>query len=61
MTHLLVEGDAKLYEVLQSLIFEYGLEYSWLLPMLGDWHLLKNYQIALMKPYFEAGLKELAP
>ena len=40
--------------------FEYGLEYSWLLPMLGDWHLLKNYQIAVMKPYFDAGLKELA-
>ncbi len=60
MKHLLVEGDAKLYDVLQSLKFEYGVEYSWLIPMLGDWHLLKNYQIALMKPYFEAGLKELA-
>ena len=60
MKHLLVEGDAKLYDVLQSLKFEYGVEYSWLIPMLGDWHLLKNYQIALVKPYFEAGLKELA-
>ncbi len=54
---LLVEGDAKLYEVLQAIKFEYGQE---LLPMPGDWHLLKNFQIALMKPYFEAGLKELA-
>ena len=26
----------------------------------GDWHLLKNYQIALVKPYFEPGLRELA-
>ncbi len=60
MKHLLVEGDAKLYEVLQSVKFEYGVEYSYLIPMLGDWHLLKNYQIALVKPYFEAGLKELA-
>ena len=60
MKHLLVAGDAKVYDVLQSLKFEYGVEYSWLIPMLGDWHLLKNYQIALMKPYFEAGLKELA-
>ena len=60
MKHLLVAGDAKVYDVLQFLKFEYGVEYSWLIPMLGDWHLLKNYQIALMKPYFEAGLKELA-
>ncbi len=56
MKHLLVEGDAKLYDVLQSLKFEYGVEYSWLIPMLGDWHLLKNYQIALMKPYFECSV-----
>ncbi len=55
-----MEGDAKLYAVLQSLKFEYWHEYRWLLPMPGDWHLLKNFQIALMKPYFEAGLKELA-
>ena len=43
MKHLLVAGDAKVYDVLQSLKFEYGVEYSWLIPMLGDWHLLKNY------------------
>ena len=60
MKHILVEGDAKLYEVLQSIKFEYGNEFSWLLTMPGDWHLLKNFQIALMKPYYEAGLKELA-
>ena len=46
--------------VLQSLNCEYGQDFSWLLPMPEDWHLLHNYQIALMKPYFEAGLKELA-
>ena len=26
----------------------------------GDWHMLMNYQHAIMKPYFDAGLKDLA-
>ena len=59
-THVIVEGDAKLYEIFQSLKLEYGDELKWLLIYPGDWHLLKNYQIALVKPYFETGLKELA-
>ena len=57
---LIVEGDGKIYEILQSLKFEYGEELKWVLPFPGDWHMLKNYQIALMKPYFDAGLKSLA-
>ena len=59
-THVIVEGDAKLYEIFQSLKLEYGDELKWLLIYPGDWHLLKNYQIALVKPYFEPGLRELA-
>ena len=43
---LLVEGDAKVYEVLKSLKFEYGDELSWLFPYPGDWHMFKNFQIA---------------
>ena len=58
--HLVVEGDAKIYELLQSLKLEYGEEFQWLIPFPGDWHLLMNYQSALMKPYFDAGLKTLA-
>ena len=50
----------KLYEVVVSLTHEYGDELKWLLPFPGDWHMLKNFQIALTKPYFDVGLKELA-
>ena len=58
--HITLEGDAKLYEVLQSLKYEYGECFKWLIPFPGDWHMLMNYQHALMKPYFDARLKELA-
>ena len=58
--YLVVTGDAKVYELLQSLKFEYGQDLHWLLPFPGDFHLLMNYQSALMKPYFDAGLKSLA-
>ena len=57
---LLVEGDAKVYEILKALKFEYGEELKWLIPYPGDWHMLKNYQSALMAAYYDAGLKALA-
>ena len=57
---LILEGDAKLYEILKSLHFEYGEELRWLIPYPGDFHLLMNYQKALMKPYYDAGLKAMA-
>ena len=57
---MVVEGDQKLFDVLQSLKFEYGSELDWVIPIPGDWHMLMNYQSALMKPYFDAGLRHLA-
>lgn len=59
-THLVVEGDAKVFDTLQSLKHEYGEDLNWVVPYPGDWHALKNYQIALMKAYLDAGLKDLA-
>lgn len=56
----MVEGDAKLYDILQSLKIECQSELKWVVPYPGDWHTLMNYQKALMKPYFDAGLKSLA-
>ena len=57
---LILEGDAKVYELLQSLKCEYGEELNWVIPYPGDWHLLKNYQLPLMKAYYDGGLKALA-
>ena len=57
---LLLEGDAKVYDVMQAVKFEYGADLDWLIPYPGDWHLVKNYQICLMKPFFDAGLRDLA-
>ena len=59
-SNLVIEGDAKVFELIQSLKFEYGTELKWVKPYPGDWHLLKNYQMPLMKAYFDAGLKDLA-
>ncbi len=59
-TFVVLEGDAKTYDVVQALKLEYKNDLNWLIPYPGDWHLLKNYQICLLKPFFEAGLKDLA-
>ena len=51
----------KIYEILQSLKFECGEELNGLFPFQGiGMHMLKYYQIVLMKPCFDAGLKSLA-
>ena len=39
MQWLVLEGDAKLYDILKSLHYEYGEELNWLVPYPGDFHL----------------------
>ena len=46
---LVLEGDAKVWDIMQLIKREYGSDLDWLIPMPGDWHLLKNYQLCLMK------------
>lgn len=58
--YVLLVGDAKTYNLLQSICYEYQSCLKWLIPMPGDWHVLYNYQKALMKPYADAGLLTLA-
>ena len=41
---LVVAGDAKLYDVLKTIKYEYGDEFTWLICYPGDWHMLANYQ-----------------
>ena len=55
-----VVGDQKVFASLQKLKRQYGEDLDWLIPMLGDWHVLKNFQPVLMKLYYHAGLRELA-
>ena len=57
--HVVVVGDGKTYDYLMKLKLEQGIGLEWMLPFPGDWHILKNYALALMNIYAEAGLKEL--
>ena len=53
---LVIAGDA-IYNVLTTIKREYGDEFKWLIYYPGDWHMLGNFQKAIMKPYFDAGLR----
>ena len=57
--YVIVVGDAKTYNLLQDICYEYKSQLKWLIPYPGDWHVLFNYQKALMKPYADAGLASL--
>ena len=58
--YLAVVGNGKTYDHLHALKVEYGQELKWLIPLPGDWHILKNYQEVLFKVYFNGGLREVA-
>ena len=58
--YLVLVGDQKTYTRICELKQEYGTELDWIIPFIGDWHLLSNYQSVLMKVYYDAGLVNLA-
>ena len=60
ISYLVLVGDQKTYVRIREMKHEYGSELDWLIPFIGDWHLLSNYQSVLTKVYYDAGLKELA-
>ena len=57
---LVLVGDQKTYARICELKQEYGTELDWIIPFIGDWHLLSNCQSVLMKVYYDAGLVNLA-
>ena len=46
---ILLEGDQDTYICLQLIKTQYGNDLSWLIPIPGDWHFLKNYWEVLLK------------
>ena len=60
INHLVIAGDGATIKLLLETKFEYGDSLGWVIPYLGDWHVLKNFQEVLMKIYWDAGLKEIA-
>ena len=50
--HVMVCGDGKTVNLLNKIKDEYGKEMSWVLIMLGTWHLLKDYLGVFLKKYF---------
>ena len=54
-------GDAKVYDVLQSLRLEYGNHLNWLIPLPGDFHILYNYQkVVIMESLWRCSLAKAA-
>ena len=60
MQYLVVAGDYKTYNHIQTVKQTYTKQLQWVIPFPGDFHMLQNYQEALMKIYWDAGLKEIA-
>ncbi len=57
---IILEGDQATYSLIASVKVEYGNDLSWLIPIPGDWHVLKNFHEVLQKVYFDGGLLDLA-
>jgi len=57
--HLLVAGDFQTYAIMLDLCAQSS-TYSYLVPWIGDWHLLWHLQCNLISQYWDFGLKQLA-
>lgn len=46
--YIVLVGDQKTFSRIHELKHVYGSELDWLIPFIGDWHLLSNHQSVLM-------------
>ena len=60
INHLFVVGDLKTYEYVMKVKSAEGKSMDWVIPYIGDWHVLKNLQPVIMKLFWDAGLKDIS-
>ena len=58
--HHIVFGDQKCFDQMVRVQEENPVEYDWLVPFPGGWHLLKCLQNPLFDEYWELGLRNIA-
>ena len=58
LTHTVVSGDFKVYKLLCEVKMDYGKEMDWLLPYVGEMHVLINYLAGVLGRHWYAGVKE---
>ena len=59
LEHVVICGDAKIYDHVTSLKEQYGNDLDWVIPFIGDLHVLMSLEKALMKIYWSSGLSTL--
>ena len=58
LTHTVVSDGFKVYKLLCEIKIDYGKEMDWLLPYLGEMHILMNYLVGVLGRHWYAGVKK---